>query len=29
VRARCELLVRERGSAWVQEIAAADGGTPP
>jgi len=28
VRARCELLVRERGSAWVQEIAAADGGAP-
>ncbi len=27
VRARCELLVRERGSAWVQEIAAA-AGTP-
>ena len=29
VRARCELLTRERGSAWVQEIAAADGAPHP
>lgn len=29
VRARCELLTRERGSAWVQEIAASDGAPHP